>query len=233
MENLIHMTAAYSNAVLLLVLTNVCDFAKRLELPIAQPITINQVRECKPSPFKNYVAGALILTNGDQFTFDNGYIAGFYAYSNYCHPPQDWQPQDYYKATNWWGTMNMTTNEVVEFARDSLRKLSYDPKVLHADGPPTQFEGPPVLSGQIVPCCRVEWSSRDWPDIVSFCIDGQRTQVLRFSLASTNAYRPTPKLDVVPELESDYRKRVQGKMFMRTNAAPRLIRPKPSSQDHD
>jgi hypothetical protein len=48
--------------------------------------------------------------------------------------------------------------------------------------------------------------------------------------------RPSPKVDVEPELESDYQKPMKPathKMFIRTNAPPRLIRPKPSPEDHD
>ena len=47
-EKLLHMTLAYSNAVLMVVMTNVSDFAKRLDLPISQPVTTAQVQKFVP-----------------------------------------------------------------------------------------------------------------------------------------------------------------------------------------
>ena len=52
---LIHMTAAYSNAVLVAILPHVSDFAKKLDLPIPQPITATQVLKSRPSPYQGRV----------------------------------------------------------------------------------------------------------------------------------------------------------------------------------
>lgn len=225
MENLIHMTGTYSNALLVAVLMHVSDFAEKLELPIAQPITQAQVQRFIPSEYKNYVAGAVILTNGYRFTFAGGYVAGFQTYSNGCYMPEDWGVDDYPRCTNFFGTMKMTTNEVIELARTSLQKLGYDLKKIHADRTPTAFSGPMVIDqygGGIIPCCTVEWRSEGIMDKIRFSINAETKQVLGYSLASPSARRPDPKLDVEPELEKDYRKRVQGTMFKRTNAPPRL-----------
>ena len=81
-DKLIHMTISYSNAVLMLVMTNVSDFAKRLDLPIPQPITAAQVQKFFPDPIKDSVSGTLTLTNGDRFFFGGGHISAFYAYQN-------------------------------------------------------------------------------------------------------------------------------------------------------
>jgi hypothetical protein len=46
----------------------------------------------------------------------------------------------------------------------------------------------------------------------------------------TAALPPPPKIDIEPELESDYKERMKhtrGKMFVRTNSQPRFIRPNP------
>jgi hypothetical protein len=219
MEHLIHMTAVYSNAVLVAILPHVSDFAKKLELPIPQPVTVSQVKTFMPYPFTNYIGGVLTLTNGDRF-FENGqgYVNAFYGYSNCCAPPEDWGPGQYYKLTNFWGKVTMTTNEVIEFARNSLRKLGYDPKVFHADGPPTHFESSFEFDGSTVPCCLVEWRREHRSDTIAISINAEKRQIVRFSLISTNASRPPPAIDVKPELESDYRNRTGLKMFVRTNA---------------
>ena len=223
---LIHMTAAFSNAVLVAILPHVSDFAKRLELPIPLPITANQIKEFKPHPFTNFIGGVLTLTNGDRF-FEggHGYVNIFYGYKNYNMPPEDldWDNREQW-ASQFYGQMNMTTNEVIEFARDALRKLGYQPKTLHADMPPTQFNGPWVHGTNTIPFCDVEWSPEDGNDIIFISINAEKKQIVCFSLVSTNAWRAPPKLDVVPELESDYQKRLKGKMFIRTNAPVRFPR---------
>ena len=230
---LIHITAAYSNAVLLAIITNISDCAKQLDLPTPQPVTISQVQKCLFYPHKGYPAQASVfLTNGMFFMHSHrGYVDSYRSSSNYFFIPDDWGPEDYIKATNYWGRMNMTTNEVVEFARNALRKLGYDPKKMNAAGPPTEFEGPPEFQSHTVPQCRVEWNTSDEDEkifgrqIVRVIVNAETKQILYFYLSSTNAWRTPPKIDVEPELESDFRKRTQGTMFIRSNAPPR--RPTP------
>lgn len=230
-DKLIHMTASYSNAVLLAVLTNVSDFAQKLELPIPGPITTTQVQTFKPTPIKGQVGGVLTLTNGDRFFQHHGYIDLYYAYDNFLTAPPAVERGGPEVVDQWagrlFGPVNMTTNEVVEFARESLRKLGYELKALHADGPPTRFVGPNIVGGRTIPFCRVEWNHENQEEVVVIEVNAQRRQVVGFSLVSTNAWRPEPKLDIVPELESEYRKRIQGTMFMRTNAPARPPRGDP------
>lgn len=225
-EKLIHMTATYSNVVLLAVLTNVSDFAQKLGLPIPQPITVAQVQAFKPSPIKGALGGVLTLTNGDRFFQHHGYIDLYYGYNNFLTAPPDIENGSREQLEQWaeslFGPVNMTTNEVIAFARDALRKLGYDPAVFSANRPPTRFHGPGrTPAGKPIPFCRVEWNYPDLDDIVQFEINVNRKEVVGFSLVSTNAWRPDPKLEIEPELEADYRKRVQGTMFIRTNTPSR------------
>jgi hypothetical protein len=232
MEQLIHMTATYSNAVLLVVLTNVSDFAKKLELPIPQPITISQVQTFKPHPFKNYFGGVLTLTNGAWFAQDgNGCINGYHAPDDYyTSNGEDWGKFDISK---YFGHINMITNELIEFARNQLRKLGYDPKNMHADGPPTHFDGGQILWSNTIPYYDIEWKGprMEHPadqDMIRIGVNAEKKHLVHFLLISTNAWRPDPKLDVVPELESDYRKPIAEKMFIRSNAPARLPQSRPS-----
>ena len=230
MENLIHMTAAYSNAVLLIVMTNVSDFAKKLELPIPTPITTNHVQKFTPLPVKHSIGGALFLTNGDRFfQHGNGYINGFYSAQNYYTE----QEFDEASVSKYYGRMNMTTNEVIEFARDALRKLGYDPKKLSADGPPTSFSFAGVINGHMFPFCDMEWEGPDkenWKNKIRISINAEKKQVVGLSIISPSAWRPSPKLNIEPELESEYQKRMKGKMFLRTNAPELNSRPDPSAK---
>ncbi|HEY5297554.1 MAG TPA: hypothetical protein VIK59_06495, partial [Verrucomicrobiae bacterium] len=124
MLQLIHMTATYSNAMLVALLPHFSECAKQLDLPIAQPVTADQVAHFSPSPYKDSIGGAIWLTNHDWFVFNNGFVRGF-------RSPDDW----FTMADEYWdhleryvGKDNMTTNEAIELARNSFRKLGYKPK---------------------------------------------------------------------------------------------------------
>jgi hypothetical protein len=225
-EKLIHMTITYSNAVLMLVMTNVSDFAKKLDLPIPQPITTVQVQKFFPHPIKGTIGGVLTLTNGDRFSFEGGYVGLYRAYKNANMPPDDFEYGENDKLYGWLATMygpvKMTKKEMIEFARDSLRKLGYDPKVVGADRRPDLFDGPYKVRGNSVPFCRIEWRGGKTTNFVTFDINVEKKQVVRLSLSGNYFMRPNSKLDVEPELERDYRKRVQGTMFIRSNAPPHL-----------
>src|SRR5882724_7496742 len=124
---LIHITAAYSNAVLVAILPHVSDCAKQLDLPIAQPITVQQVARFNTMPYPDFVGGGLWLTNGYTFVFEWGYVNGF-------HSPNDWfSEQDIVNLERYAGKDNMTTNEAIELARSSLTKLGYKPADFHVN----------------------------------------------------------------------------------------------------
>jgi hypothetical protein len=230
-ERLLHMTAAYSNALLLVVITNVSDFARKLDLPLVQPITASQVLSFRPHSFTTMVGGWLTLTNGHQFWFEHGRVHSYRSSSNYFVIPDGWEPEDYIKFTNYWGRMNMTTNEVIAFARNTLLKLGYDPKQMNTEGPPTAFEGPFEFKGHTIPQCHVEWNTSEedqktsGTQIVNIYVNAETKQVIQYSVTSTNTWRPDPKLGVVPELEVDYQKRTGRGMFIRSNAPPRSPAP--------
>jgi len=222
MEYLIHMTAAYSNALFMLVVTNASDFAKKLDLPIPLPITTNQVVRFQPHPFTTMVGGVLTLTNGDKF-WQNGY-----GYIDIYHEGTDFfVEQEFDDMSKYVGTSNMTSNEVVQFARESLRKLGYEPKNMSADGPPTKVSIVGKVNGNTYPFAQVEWEGKEKEkprdvDKITISVNTETKRVVGLSLLSTNAWRPTPDLGVKIELEADYRKRMKGDMFIRTNA-PRTL----------
>lgn len=224
---LIHMTATYSNAMLVAILPHISDCAKQLDLPIPQPITANQVVHFGASPYKDFVAGGIWLTNHYWFCFERGCVTGF-------RSPDDW----FTMADEYWdhldryvGKDNMTTNEAIELARNAFRKLGYKPEDFHVDSPPTKFQGSHD-NKQLghIPYCRVEWDSSEAKNQeefnrsyhIQFDIDMQQKHVVGMSLSSRSFFKSDPKVDVVPELESVYQKRIQGKMFIRTNVPSHL-----------
>lgn len=210
---IIHITAAYSNAVLLAILPHVSNCAQRLELPIPQPITASQVAHFNVSPWNEDVGGSLWLTNHYQFVFGNGYLRAFQSPTNWFNNQYDnWDDVDYFK--RYVGKENMTTNEAIEFARNSFYKLGYQPKEFDIKCPPTSFEGPVSIRklGHF-PFCRVEWDSpkseiQNWLGLdysIQFDIDMQRRQIAGMNLSGQKFFRPNPQINVIPDLETNYR----------------------------
>ena len=230
MLQLIHMTATYSNAVLVAILPHISDCAKQLDLPIPQPVTLNHVARFNVAPVQGEVGGGLWLTNNYWFGFEHGYVGGF-------RSPDDW----FTMADEYWdhleryvGNDNMTTNEAIDLARNRFRKLGYNGDGFHMGEPPTIFNAPHD-NKQLghIPFCRIEWKSPDPKNQeeldqsydIRFDIDMHRKQVTGMYLSSRKFWRSDPKIDIVPELESEFRKRTQNKMFIRTNAPPHFSKP--------
>jgi hypothetical protein len=209
---LLHITATFSNAVLVAILPHVSNFAKHLDLPIAQPITIEQVARFNTSPYKDNLGGGLLLTNYYWFVFSSGYVDSF-------HSPDDWfLNQSLEDVERFAGENNMTTNDAINFARSSFVKLGYQPEDFHVNEQPTSLEGP-IDSKKIghVPYCRVIWKSPDATTreermksyMVRFDIDMQRKQIVGMFLSGTNFWRSNLDVGVKPEWESDYQKLIQ------------------------
>ncbi|MGH7989152.1 MAG: hypothetical protein ACREDS_03015 [Limisphaerales bacterium] len=213
MMQLIHMTATYSNAVLVAILPHISNCARQLDLPLPQPITANQVAHFNVSPRKEDVGGSVWLTNHYQFVFGNGYLRAYQAPTNWFNNQYDnWADTEYFK--RYLGKDNMTTNEAIEFARHSFYKLGYKPKDFDIRGPPTRFEGP-INSKRLghLPYCEVEWDSptstiQQMLGLnfnIQFDVDMQRKQIVGMNLSGRLFFRPNPKIAVVPEVETNYR----------------------------
>jgi len=233
MMELIHVTAAYSNAVLVAVLPHISEFAAKLDLPIQQPITTNQVIRSNPSPYKGLIADGVILTNHYTFVFHWQGYDGKHGLVDTFRAPTNWFfEQEFTNITKYLGHDHMTSNEVIAMARDTLSKLGYKPEFTHSYETP-MLEGPFDTKMGHVPYCCVTW---EWPKTeelgdlnqlrVEINIDLKTLVGMTVSLSHTNDFKDMPiiKFDIVPELESDYQTRMKesGRMFINTNAPPRF-----------
>jgi hypothetical protein len=137
----------------------------------------------------------------------------------------------------------MTTNEVISMARDALVKLGYKPELTHSYETP-MTRGPYDDRKRFfahIPYCEVTW---EWPKMDhSIDVDKNTIQVivnmdskslvgmtLSFSRTNRALLSHPIKVDVKPELQSDYLKRVKPKMFFYTNA-PLRFPGKPPDKD--
>jgi hypothetical protein len=224
---IIHMTAAYSNAVLVAVLPYVNDFATRLHIPIQQPISTNQLARSYVAPTRDAIMAGIWLTNGYWFAVgDAGYVQGYRAPTNFF-AEQEFTPD---ATKKYLGKDNMTTNEAVDLARKSLLEAGFKSEWTHADETPT-VEGPFDMKIGHAPYCGISWETpKDEKDghkmnhvRVEINMESKTIAGMTVQLARTNKLDAVPlRVDVPTELESDFRKRTNPKMFINTNAPKRL-----------
>jgi hypothetical protein len=212
---LIQITANYSNAVLVAILPHVSDCAKKLDLPIQQPIDFAQISCFHPMPYQGEIGGTVALTNQYSFFFSSGYVNSFHSPNDWlANTNDDWTDVEYFK--RYLGKDSITTNKAIELARDAFKKLGYNPDEFQLHRPPTRFQGPSDVEriGGHIPYCLVEWDSPEskiqsilgLEFSVQFDVDMQHRQIVGMALSGRRFFRPNPKVSAVPEIETDYQR---------------------------
>lgn len=222
MLEVLHITAQYSNAVLIAALPCVSQFATKANLPTAQAFTASELRCSRIVPIKDHTDIGIWFKSGYWFHVSHsGFVDAFHAPMNYF-----WE-QDA-DVTKYAGKDNMTTNDAIVMARDILVKLSYNMTLRHFNGFPT-LEGPDDSKQGHMPYCRVKWewpkqnaSESKPPNFIYVDINTETKSFvgMELFLSSTDGLPAHPfKIDIKPELERDFHKKqsVQ-KMFFDTNA---------------
>lgn len=152
MFELVQMTAAYSNAVLLVVLSNVTDVAAKLDLPVIRPVQPAHVRRFVCDSRKDSIGGWLTLTNGYEFWYENGHVCAFESSHSY------FGLQDPDEIPRFFGTSRMNESEAVEMARNCIRKLGYNPSWLKNEAPVVEWARTAKQDRpNVIPHCRVKW----------------------------------------------------------------------------
>lgn len=196
--NLVQVTAAYSNAVLVAILPHFTDVAKKLELPFPTPIVQSQVRHFFCDPRAGEVGGWLELTNGYDFWFQHGYVNGMSSPHNYfAMQNPDWVPRLY-------GPLRMNEKEAVALARKTLKKLGYTNNVFDSVEPEVQLATPKesFASHQGVPQYRIVWRDPDKTNlnIAELDVNANVKHVDAFQLYSRIFWRSNLGVGVTPKL---------------------------------
>jgi len=201
----IHITPEYSEAVLTAILPKATETASLLELPITLPVTKEQVHNFRVDD-RGYVCGRFTLKDGWFFAVDRmGYV------TSVISPDVFWgdrnSPMDHY-----YGKNQMTNEEIVQFARDVLKKLGYD-KICHTERSP-KVQGPLQPAGAIekeVPRAQVEWHSQKGEPHYTVTLDiNTETKQLDALRVYTDGSHSTPlEIDMIPETEEAYQARIQ------------------------
>jgi hypothetical protein len=181
----------WSNIVLTALLPYVSDFAARVQLPNPQPITQSQVLVCLPDTERR-VEGFIMLTNGYRFWFERGHIWLFYA------PTAFNDVQDPKLIPRYYGEVHLNKTQAIAAARDTLKRLGYNEKMLYADFEP-KVVLPPKVDGHTVARYQVEWESpnRSYTS-VSIEIDATTGKPLSIRLVDNSLNKADPVVDGVP-----------------------------------
>jgi len=210
---LIHVTAEFSNAVLVAMLPYVSDVAKKLELPVPQPVTQQQVVGCGVLPFfyrDGEMAGCGVrIKGGWAFGFHWGYLDHFETPHSYFHL------QDPGEIPKFVGTVRMTKDEAVQMARATLKKLGISLESVFAEQEP-RVTSPPKTRTGIVPHYRIKWinprigsdaQSGEASVDIEVNADAKRVEYIYIAF-NPHLRRPWPKIDVAPVYRREESSRV-------------------------
>src|SRR5882724_10011316 len=194
------ITAQYSNAMLVALLANVSDFAKKLDLPISRPVTVAQVRRFNCFPRSDHVGGRLILTNGCAFIFDHGRVESFESSRSYFNL------QDPNLIPKFYGPVKLSESQALQVARDAIKKLGYTDAMLSTDRPP-QATLPERVGINYIARYRFRWldparghDPNNPPPSIEFEVDATTGQIQMLEISNPNTYRTDLKLDVHPPI---------------------------------
>ena len=193
-SNLIQVTAQYSNAVMVAVLPYFSDVAKKLDLPVPQPITQADVAKVHFLPFlataSRDTSVSIMLKDGWAFTYQFGYvhlIANAHGYPSLQDPDQ---------ISRYYGEVKMSPDEAVQFARGALKKLGVPLEDVFAEQEP-QITLPVKIGTNTVPHYEIKWLNPQGGDSVDIHLNGNTKQFERIYLLNKNLKHPL-KTDVVP-----------------------------------
>jgi 20S proteasome alpha/beta subunit len=192
----IQVTPEYSNATVSATLPYFSDFAKKLDLPIACPIKIQDLDDCRILPWQDKdggIAGVSITVKGGfAFYFNFGYVTGFN------------RPDTYYGLQNpdeipkYFGRVKMSKDEAVQLARDTIKRLGISLEDVFANQKP-MVTLPQPIGTNTVTRYKIEWISPRGGSSARFEINGENRQVesILFN-AVENLMRPSPKVEPSP-----------------------------------
>jgi hypothetical protein len=202
MFEIIQVTAQYSNAVMLAIMPHVADFAKQLDLPLQQPVTVAQVQYFGCSPRTDLVGGRVVLTNGFEFAVLHGRVEMFRTPRSY------YELNDFDLLPTFIGPVKLKEKDALKIAHDAIRKLGYSDATVCADRAPV-VKPPPKIDKKFVPRYKITWKDptrgsnpKEPPTSVEFEIDATSGQIQMMVLFNPNTWRPDPKIDVRTQVVS-------------------------------
>lgn len=224
----IRVTADYSNAVLTALLPVFSEAVKRLELPVPQPITQDDIAGFRVLPFRELTV-SMLLKNGWVFNYGFGYVLDF------SSPNAYYNLQDPDKIPNYFGRVNMKPDEAIELARTTLQKLGISLEDVFADQKP-EITPPIKIETNTVPRYKISWIDPYGTKSAEFEVNADAKRIERMHLHSSNLHHPPPTINQPavmmpsewPAVDPKYEKQLIPLMFQAISAyAEKLSLPIP------
>lgn len=198
------VTANLSNTFLVAMMPYVSDAAKRLELPLPQPITQQQVVSSRVLPLitsdGEWGGFGVELTDGSNLGFHWGYLDSFSSTNAY------YSLQNPDEIPRFVGAVRVTQAEAVQLARATIKKLGIPIEKVFAEQEP-RITPPEKTRTGIVPRYRVQWSNPRGGDSVDMEINADAKRVEKFAFNfNPNLHRPWPEVGVKPPMQQQKRK---------------------------
>lgn len=200
-EHFFRVTTEFSNAVLVALMPHVSDVAQKLDLPVPQPISQQQVVGCGILPYVTHDGQwggcGILIKGGWQFGFGWGYLNRFES------PHAYYGLQDPDEIPKFYGVVRMTQDEAIQKARDTLKKLNIPLEAVFAEQPPRVTLPPKIHQTNTVPHYRIEWiNPRANSASVDIEINADARRVERIYISSNPSLRrPWPDFGVSPALQ--------------------------------
>lgn len=147
----ITITPEYSNAVLSAVLPYFSDVAKKLDLPVTQPITPADVAGFHVLPFREMTC-SMLLKDGSVFDFHFGFMSRYLSPQSVDHlqpAPNTVLGQKHQPA--------ITQDEAIEIARNAIKKLSIPLEDVFAEQKPRVAVRKNSDATNAVPHYEIQW----------------------------------------------------------------------------
>ena len=198
-SKLVQVTPEYSNAVMSVVLPCFSDVAKKLNLPVPQPITHADIDKIffPPFPVRNLTyripSVSILLKNGWVFEYSFGFVHSIENLHSYA------KLQDPNEIPRFYGEVKMTKDEAVKMARDSLAKLGIPLEDVFAEQEPRVTPPPHIDGTNIVPHYAIKWITPRAGEATSvdIHINAETKQIERIYISNKNLGHPFKINDVL------------------------------------
>lgn len=179
---------------------HVSDFAKKLDLPTPQPVSIAQVEQFICFPRSDHIGGRLILTNGCAFIFDHGRVQSFESVDTFCYL------QDPRLVPKFYGPIKITEAQALQIAHKAINKLGYTDGMLATDRQPDIIP-PKKDRNHFIARYHIRWTDptrggdpNQPPRSIEFEINATTGKIQMIDIQNPNTYLSDLKLNVKPTI---------------------------------
>lgn len=191
-SDFIKLTPEYSSAVQDAVLPYFSDMARRLNLPVPQPITKADASNFHVMPVRKLSASTQLRSGWIfNYAFD-GHVCGFISPNSY------FSLQNPDKIPEYYGQVRVSPSEAVELARDALKKMAVPLEDVFADRNP-QMKMPDKIGTNVVPRYEIIWIDPNSDKAADFEINAENKKVERMVLRNRNLARSLVTVSMTPK----------------------------------